>query len=236
MTLFQRYSTRARRVIFWAHLIARKEQAQEITSEHILRGILKEDPDLFAIVAPGATDLANQIERVLASMAVEQTARKELESPPLSASAKVVVAGAGREQKRLGQRSVATQHLLLALVKSYERSAGWFARRKHFESSKAQQVLLDHGITPAAVESKIREGIVTATTAVPDDPVLKLNAQLTAIAELLISKGFFRRSEFVELLDQNEDPLTATTFLVPLIEALFQKGKITATEKDTIGR
>ena len=101
---------------------------------------------------------------------------------------------------RLGQKPIATQHLLLALVKTYERPGRWRIRRKFYEPSQARRVLLDLGITATTIESRISEGIVTPTTAF-DDPLIELSAQLTAIAELLISKRIFYRSEFVELLD-----------------------------------
>jgi ATP-dependent Clp protease ATP-binding subunit ClpA len=236
--IFHGYPARTQRVIFWALVFARKAQAREIETEHILQGLLKVDPNLFAIVAPENPDLLGQIERDLVSGVDNQVATMEVEdllAPlPLSELAKVVVAGARQEKVRLGQRSIASQHLLLALVKSYKRPRGWSIRRKHYERTMAQQILLNHGITPESVESRIQEGIVTPTTIVLDDPLIKLNAQLTALAELLISKGIFSRSEFVAFLDQNEDPLMARTFLVPLLDALFQKGKLTSAEKGTI--
>jgi hypothetical protein len=230
MSLFERYSSRARRAIYWAHCFAVNENAPEITPEHILRGILREDSDLFTIVAPDIPGVAVQIERKLASGPVKPGARDRVESPSLSELAKVVVAGAGREQLRLGQKPIATQHLLLALVRSYEKPRGWSIRRKFYEPSRAQRVLLDLGITATTIEAKIRVGIVTPTT-VFDDPLIKLNAQLAAIAELLISKGLILRSEFVALLDRNNDPLAAATFAATLLDALVQKGKIMAVEK-----
>lgn len=72
---------------------------------------------------------------------------------------------------------------------------------------------------------------MTSQTVTLDDPLLKLNAQLIALAELLAAKGVFARHEFVALLDRNEEPVTPEVFLLPLIEALVRKGKLTENEK-----
>ncbi len=238
MTLFELYSTRARRVIFFALAFAQLDHANEITPEHILHGVLKVDPQLFGICAPGNPVLVDQIESSLKSGVpgqFEGMTVEALTAPlPLSEMAKVVVAGARQEKERLSQGSVATQHLWLALAKSFQKPRGWSIRRKLYECTDAHQILADHGLTAEVVESRIKEGIDTATSTVLDDPLFNLNAQLTALAELLISKGFFSRSEFVALLDQNEGPLTARTFLAPLIDSLFKKGTITAAERATI--
>jgi ATP-dependent Clp protease ATP-binding subunit ClpA len=240
--LFRQYSARAKRVIFWAHLYAREAQAREITTEHILFALLKEDPELFPLVLPGVPDIVNQIQRELDSCAENPNTPRIVEGVPaqprLSALAKMVVAGAGLEQQRLGHKIVATQHLLLAMVTAYEQprkhlglGLHWPVRRKWYEASAAQRVLLKYGINAENVYSKTQEGIITTSSGVCDDSVIKLNAQLTAMAELMISKGIFSRSEWVALLDQNEDPIEAATFLAPVVNALFQKGTVTAVEK-----
>ena len=89
----------------------------------------------------------------------------------------------------------------------------------------AKPILEKCGLSAESVEQKIKEGIVSPLTWVLDDSVTKLNAQLTAIADLLISKQIFTRSEFVAILDQNADPINPDSFLAPLIEALSKKGE-----------
>jgi ATP-dependent Clp protease ATP-binding subunit ClpC len=116
MSLFQSFSQRARRVIFWANSRALQEGAHEIAAEHILYGVLQEDPQLFALLAPNNPQLARQIEGSLIS-------NGEVSKPPvrtdvlrMSELAKEIIRVAAREKGRFGHRAVGTQHLLLAVL------------------------------------------------------------------------------------------------------------------------
>jgi hypothetical protein len=235
MSYFDWFSARARRAIFLAHRQAIKEGAQEITPEHILSALLAEDPELFAIVLPQNPNAVGELQGNLTAVGRARTAEKvNGGNLPLSARAKEVVFASWEERKRLGHKSVGTQHLLLGLLTARRRRSSWFRRSEPQEDPPAKQILVKYGFSAASVEAKIKEGIVTPLTWVLDDSIIKLNAQLMAVSELLISKGIFKRSEFVAILDQNADPLAPKGFLVPLIDALFEKGRLTTAEKENV--
>jgi Clp amino terminal domain, pathogenicity island component len=231
VSLFGRYSPRAKRVIFYSLHYAREAGAACIEPEHILEGLLLEDPQLFNLVLPErpslVKDLKDEITKWRAE-AIPQTQEKEL---PLSRTAKAVVAGAGTHQHRLGHASIATQHLLLALLTACRRNPSWFRKRTELP---VQQLLSKHGITPELTENKTSSGIVTPTTWVLDDQLVSLNAQIAALAELLTEKRLFTRAEFVSLLDRSEGPLVPETFVSPLIEALGKDGILTANEQQKV--
>jgi len=149
----------------------------------------------------------------------------------LSEPAKEIVRVAVREKERLKHRAVGTQHLLLAVLICPEKRKSLFRRAKLSEISLATQVLKKHGVLAETVEAATEAGIVTSQAVALDDPLLKLNAQLSALADLLTAKGVFARHEFVALLDQNEEPVTPEVLLSPLIDALVRKGKLTENEK-----
>jgi hypothetical protein len=235
MSFYGSFSARAKRAIFLAHSQALNEDAQEITPEHILSALLKEDPALFALLVPQQPNSAHKIEQLLVAAGKNSTMRKSTGAKPvLSPGSKEVVWTASEERKRLGHKSVGTQHLLLALLATQWKRKGWLRTRVRRNDSFAKPILERCGLSAESVEQKIREGIATPLTWVLDDSITKLNAQLAAIADLLISKRIFTRSEFVAILDQNADPINPEGFLVPLIEALSKKGKLTADEKDTL--
>ena len=240
MSFFGSFSARARRTIFLAHSQALKEGTPEITPEHILSALLKEDPELFDLVAPQHTNSANELQHLLAADGKTQTTEKLTieklvgKTTSLSARSKEVVFVASEERKRLGHKSVGTQHLLLALLVTPRKRSSWFRRSEQQQDSVAKQLLVKLGLNAASIEEKIREGIVTPLTWILDDSIFKLNAQLTAMAELLITKGVFKRTEFVAMLDKNADVVEPETFLVPLIDALCEKGKLTAAEKKAV--
>ena len=231
--------------MFWANSQALKEAASQITPEHILRGVLKEDPQLFALIIPQNPKVANELERNLAgampsaneslkSITRLPAAKERDEGLRLSESAKEILRVAARERLRLGHRTVATQHLLLALAICPEPRKTWFSRTASQGNSVAKQFLAKSGLDAASIESATKGGIVTEQVSIFDEPISKLSAQLNALAELLLSRGVFTRTEFVALLDKNEGPITSDILLLPLIDALVEKGKLTQAEKVTL--
>jgi ATP-dependent Clp protease ATP-binding subunit ClpA len=235
MSFYGSFSARARRTIFLAHSQASAENTQEITPEHILSALLKEDPNLFALLLPNQPNVANEIEHLLAATRKTNTIENfSSDKVVLSAESKEVVFAASEGKKRLGHKSVGTQHLLLALLVTEWKRPRLLRARVRQNDSAAKRILEKYGLSAASVEEKTREGIVTPQTWVLDDSLIKLNAQLTAIAELLIAKRIFTRTEFVAILDQNADPFKPETFLAPLMEALREKGSFTAAEKETV--
>lgn len=232
---FESFSARAKRAIFFARIGAFSDGSRQITPEHILRGLLKEDPGLFAVVAPERANPAIEIESLLVADAGHQSSQKsDQEELPLSDGSKEIVFAAWQERSRLGHKAVGTQHLLLALLVTPRPRTSWFRRTEQRNDSQAKQTLVKYGLRADLVEEKIREGIVTPLTWVLDDAIVRLNAQLAAIADLLISKGICTRSDYVAMLDRNADGLKPEPLLVLLIEALWQGGHLTAAEKEKI--
>jgi ATP-dependent Clp protease ATP-binding subunit ClpA len=231
MSLFDSFSQRARRVIFRANSRALQQGAHEIAAEHILYGVLQEDPQLFALLADNNPRLASEIEVNLISDVEVSKPAVRTGDMQLSELAKEIIRVAAREKGRLGHRAVATQHLLLAILMCPEKRKALLRRAKPHQISLATQVLIKHGITAEAVEAATQAGIATSQAVVLDDPLLMLNAQLAALAELLITKRVLARHEFVALLDQSDEPLTPEVFLTPLIDALVKKGALTEDEK-----
>src|SRR6266581_1112532 len=112
--MFERYTERARRVIFFARYEASQVGSPFIESEHLLLGLLREDKAL-----------AN---RFLRSHATVESIRKQIEGHtkfrdkvstsidlPLSDECKRVLAYGAEETERLSQKHIGTEHLLLGL-------------------------------------------------------------------------------------------------------------------------
>jgi hypothetical protein len=192
-----------------------------------LEGLLKEDPQLFGLILPQDPNVVERLRNELASRRLTVYERKK-STLPLSESAKAVVAAAGTEQRRLGHSAIATQHLLFALLSARDRRSTWFRKASELP---VQQFLSKYGITAQLTEERTKAGIVTPLTWILDDEVVALNAQVAALAELLMQKGIFTRPEFVFQLDHNDGPLVPEFFISPLIRALEKKGILTADER-----
>ncbi|HEV2388831.1 MAG TPA: ATP-dependent Clp protease ATP-binding subunit [Candidatus Acidoferrales bacterium] len=120
--MFERYTEKARRVIFFARYEATQYGSPYIESEHLLLGLLREDKAL-----------AN---RFLRTHGVVESIRKEIESRitireristsvevPLSAECKRVLNFAAEEAERLNHKHIGTEHLLLGILRE-EKSFG----------------------------------------------------------------------------------------------------------------
>ena len=114
--MFERYTEKARRVIFFARYEASQFGSPYIETEHLLLGLIREDKAL-----------AN---RFLRSHAAVDSIRKQIEAHttirekvstsvdlPLSHECKRVLAYAAEEAERLSHKHIGTEHLLLGLLR-----------------------------------------------------------------------------------------------------------------------
>lgn len=233
MKLFDRFGDRARRAIYWALAEARSDASPRIEPEHIVRGLLREDPELFRVLGPDTSSLLDDLRADL-TYEPEAPATDPRADVGLSAEAKWIVVSANTVRNRLEQDSVATQHLLLGVLEAEGERPGWFRVRREKIDTRAKRVLLNHGFRSDEIWPKLENGYVTPQTRVLDDAVVALNARLAAIAELLMAKGVFSRAEWSALLDENCGPLGADTSMVALVDALVRKGIVSQADRDAL--
>lgn len=138
--MFERYTEKARRSIFFARFEASQFDTPYIETEHLLLGLLREDKVL-----------AN---RFLGSHAAVESIRKQIEGYtvsgekvstsvdlPLSHDCKRVLAYAAEESERLTHKHIGTEHLLLGLL-----------RENH---CFAAQLLAEQGVTLRSVRQQL---------------------------------------------------------------------------------
>ncbi|MCS6952729.1 MAG: ATP-dependent Clp protease ATP-binding subunit [Bryobacterales bacterium] len=114
--MFERYTEKARRVIFFARYEASQFGSPYIETEHLLLGLLREDKALCT--------------RFLRSHAAIESIRKQIEAHttvrekvstsadlPLSHECKRVLAYGAEEAERLNHKHIGTEHLLLGLLR-----------------------------------------------------------------------------------------------------------------------
>jgi len=114
--MFERYTEKARRVIFFARYEASQFGSPYIETEHLLLGLLREDKALanrFLRSAAAVDSIRKQIE-------AHTTPREKVSTSvdlPLSHECKRVLAYAAEEAERLNHRHIGTEHLLLGLLR-----------------------------------------------------------------------------------------------------------------------
>ncbi|MGH9431674.1 MAG: Clp protease N-terminal domain-containing protein [Terriglobia bacterium] len=113
--MFERYTQKARRVIFFGRYEASNFGAQYFETEHLLLGLLREDPELVQKLLP--KDAAESIRKQVAEHKPTQGRVSTSVDMPLSQECKRVLAFAAEEAERLAHRHVGTEHLFLGLLR-----------------------------------------------------------------------------------------------------------------------
>src|SRR5580658_6688876 len=114
--MFERYTEKARRVIFFARDEASQFGSPYIESEHLLMGLLREDKALtnrFLHSHGSVESIRKQIE---GHTAIREKVSTSVDLP-LSNESKRVLAYAAEEAERLGHKHIGTEHLLLGLLR-----------------------------------------------------------------------------------------------------------------------
>src|SRR5450432_1321162 len=114
--MFERYTEKARRVIFFARYEASQFGSPCIETEHLLLGLLREDKALanrFLRSSASVESIRRQIE-------AQTTLREKVSTSvdlPLSHECKRVLAYGAEEAERLNHKHIGTEHLLLGLLR-----------------------------------------------------------------------------------------------------------------------
>jgi ATP-dependent Clp protease ATP-binding subunit ClpC len=147
--MFERYTEKARRVIFFARYEASQFGAPAIEPEHLLLGLMREDKTLTARFLARAQASLEAIRKEIEGRAPLREKISTSVELPLAPETKRVLAYAHEESDRLQHRHIGTEHLLLGLLRE--------------ERSMAAEILYERGLRLAAV----REEVARATGADP---------------------------------------------------------------------
>jgi ATP-dependent Clp protease ATP-binding subunit ClpA len=111
--MFERYTEKARRVIFFARYEASRFGSATIDTEHLLLGILRESPNL----------LSESLDTIRIRIEEQMPIREKTPTStdlPFSYAAKRVLNFASEEANRFGHPHIGTDHLLLGLLREKE--------------------------------------------------------------------------------------------------------------------
>ena len=165
--MFERYSERSRRIIFFARYEALQYGSPVIAPEHILLGLLREDKTVVGRFFPsGGVTSADKLraeieERVVVRDRIPQSAELQL-----SPETKKVLFYASEEGRRQKDRLVGPEHLLIGLLRE--------------ERSIAAEILIQFGVR---VQDVRNEATRKSRASVPLDPVKKEPPKASSVAE-----------------------------------------------------
>src|SRR6201990_2610243 len=190
--MFERYTEKARRVIFFARYEASQFGSPYIETEHLLLGLLREDKAL-----------AN---RFLRSHAAVESTRKQIEGQPtigekvatsvdlpLSHECKRVLAYGAEEAERLNHKHIGTEHLLLGLLREEKRFAAEILHERGLRLSQVREEI-QRSSSERVTSNKPKESSLLAefsrdlTQAAIDgflDPLIGRDYELERVVQIL---------------------------------------------------
>jgi len=112
--MFERYTEKARRAIFFARYEASQFGSPLIESEHILLAILRETANVRKMLPPGAAEAIRAQIEARTQMREKVTTSVDL---PLSNASKRVLAYGAEEAERLHHQHIGSEHLFLGLLR-----------------------------------------------------------------------------------------------------------------------
>jgi ATP-dependent Clp protease ATP-binding subunit ClpC len=139
--MFERYTERARRVIFFARYEASQLGSNSIETEHLLLGLIREGKGLTSRIISKSHLSMESIRKDIEGRALYRDKVSTSVDIPLSSESKRVLGYASEEAERMLHNYIGTEHILLGLLRE--------------EKSLAAGILTEKGMRLSAVREEI---------------------------------------------------------------------------------
>src|SRR5271168_5036585 len=191
--MFERYTEKARRVIFFARYEASQFGSPYIETEHLLLGLLREDKALT--------------NRFLRSHASVESIRKQIEGHttirekvstsvdlPLSNECKRVLAYAAEEAERLSHKHIGTEHLLLGLLREekcfaaeilHERGLRLSTIREELARTSQEKAAPQRGQRESSLLSEFSRDLTQSAMDSQLDPLVGRDGEVERVVQIL---------------------------------------------------
>jgi hypothetical protein len=140
--MFERYTEKARRVIFCARYEASQVGSPKIGDEHLLIGLMREDGGLLRRYVGGEPG-AEAIRAAITAATIVREPTSTSVDLPLTNESKRILAYAAEEAMRLGHEHIGTEHLLLGVLRE--------------EGCLSARLLRERGLTIERARAQISE-------------------------------------------------------------------------------
>jgi len=170
--MFEKYTEKARRAVFFARYEASTFGSPQIETEHLLLGILREDHDLSLRILK----TPQKIDSIKEKIEKHYTKRESVSTSadlPVSAECRRALDQANQESIRREQKHIGPEHLLLGLYLG--------------EASFGAKLLRACGVTPADLSAEVDRstpsGSTSATASEPPSDAATWETRLRELAE-----------------------------------------------------
>jgi ATP-dependent Clp protease ATP-binding subunit ClpC len=157
--MFERYTEKARRAVFFSRFEASQFGSPQIETEHLLLGLLREDKALAARLPSPKASVESIRKQIEARTAIREKVSTSVDLP-LSLECKRVLAYAEEEAGQLSHEHIGTEHMLLGLLRE--------------EKCFAAEILQAYGLRLATIREELSKLPKEKTAAKPEADALSL--------------------------------------------------------------
>lgn len=188
--MFERYTGKARRVIFFARYEASQFGSPHIETEHLLLGLLREDKRLAYRFLSSSSSLESIRRQIEGHTTIREKVSTSVDLP-LGDESKRVLAYAAEEAERLGHKYIGTEHLLLGLLREEKCFAAEILTERGIRLAEAREQIARGASESAVQEQKARPGTLGEFSAYLTDlteqkqPLIGRGEEIDRLIELL---------------------------------------------------
>jgi Clp amino terminal domain, pathogenicity island component/NTF2 fold immunity protein len=146
--MFERYTERARRVIFFARYEASRVGSMTIETEHFLLGLIREDKNLISRLLRDSSSAERVRAEIEGRIPILEKVSTSIDLP-MANECKRVLAYAAEEAERLNHRYIGTEHLLLGMLREEKCVATEILRQCGMRLNVIREELARHASPPA---------------------------------------------------------------------------------------
>jgi ATP-dependent Clp protease ATP-binding subunit ClpC len=142
--MYEKFTEKARKVLFFARYEASQFGSPLIETEHLLLGLIREDKALTARFLPKTNVTIQDIRKEIEGRTLVREKVSTSLDLPFSEESKRALNCAAEESERLSHRHVGTDHILFGLMRE--------------EKSIASEILREHGLRPGMIREELIRG------------------------------------------------------------------------------
>src|ERR671937_579490 len=189
--MFERYTEKARRVIFFSRYEASQFGSPFIETEHLLLGIVREDKALNNRFL--RSDVASIRKQIESATTVREKTSTSVDLP-LSNESKRVLAYAAEEAERLAHKHIGTEHLLLGLLREekcfaaeilHERGLRLSTIREELARTQQEKAPQQRGNRESSLLSEFSRDLTQAAMDNQLDPLVGREGELERVVQIL---------------------------------------------------
>jgi ATP-dependent Clp protease ATP-binding subunit ClpA len=193
--MFERYTERARRVIFFARYEASQFGSMIIGTEFLLLGILREDGHMGTRLLSPVFTAEHIRKKVEARLSVREKVSTSIDLP-LSEESRHILGYAAEEAERMNMRHIGTEHLVLGILREEKCAAAQVLQEIGFNLDSLRERVGKQDILPDFVPAAEH-----AVTAVPDEEAAERIAEAAwapvyAVSTIAVQKPFNTERRF----------------------------------------